>query len=198
MAASIAVSEERKSSKNRREIVRKSSKIVPKSMKNQRKFDLGPFWAFKAVSSTRRDALGTGSGRPKAALGAILGRPGRARGGRGRSKSAPGRVPSLPRTVPKRIRARSEHRGSSNALAERFFVVFVLSRESSDVPRVPVFTVFCWVRTKLARHARARRESSKIEAFRPPKTIPRPSKTRRNRARAAKTSAKSEVNPNFF
>ena len=130
---------------------------------------------FKAVSGTRQDALGTGSGRPKAALGAILGRPGRARGGRGRSKSVPGRVPSLPRTVPKRIRARSEHRGLSNALAERFFVVFVLSRESSDVLPVPRFTMFCWVRTKLAPNARARRESSKIEAFRPPKSTSGPS-----------------------
>ena len=103
-----------------------------------------------------------------------------------------------PNSARSRPRPRFERVHQLERRSYRFFVVFVLSRESSDVPRVPVFTVFCWVRTKLARHARARRESSKIEAFRPPKTVPRPSKTRRNRARAAKTSAKSEVNPNFL
>ena len=45
--------------------------------------------------------------------------------------------------------------------------------------------MFCTLRTKLAPNARERRKSSKIEAFRPPKTSPGTSGTARNRARAA-------------
>ena len=51
-------------------------------------------------------------------------------------------------------------------------VAFVLSRESSDVPRASVFTVFCWVRTKLAPNVHERRQTSKIEPFCPPKSSP--------------------------
>ena len=111
----------RKSSKNRRKIGRKSSKIGRKSTKNRPKFDLGQLWAFKAVSGTRRDALRTGSGRPKAALGPILGRPGRAKSGRRRSKSVPGRVPNLSGTAPKR---RSNAFGASSAVERACGTIF--------------------------------------------------------------------------
>ena len=62
------------------------------------------------------------------------------------------------------------HHASSNTSSERFFVAFVLTRGSSDVLFVSVFTVFCCLRTKLAPNAHERRQTAKIEAFRPPKS----------------------------
>ena len=69
-------------------------------MKNRRKIGLGQFWAFKAVSGTPQDALGTALGRPKIAPRPILGRPGRAKSGQEPSKSVPGTVPRRSRTAP--------------------------------------------------------------------------------------------------
>ena len=60
----------------------------------------------------------------------------------------------------------------SNAPPDRCFVAFVLSLESSDVPRASVFTLFCWVRTRLAPNVHERRQTSKIEPFCPPKSSP--------------------------
>ena len=78
---------------NQRKIVRKSTKNRAKSTKNRRKFAFGWFWAFKAVSGTRRDAFGTRPGRARAGSRAILGRPGRAKSGRETPKSEPGTSP---------------------------------------------------------------------------------------------------------
>ena len=64
------------------------------------------------------------------------------------------------------------HRAASNAVADRFVVAFALSRESSDVPRVSVFTVLCWVRTKFAPNVHERRQTSKTESFCPPTSKP--------------------------
>ena len=71
-------------------------------MKNRRKIGLGQFWAFKAVSGTSQDALGTALGRPKIAPRPILGRPGRAKSGQEPSKSVPRTVPRRTRTAPER------------------------------------------------------------------------------------------------
>ena len=62
------------------------------------------------------------------------------------------------------------HREASNAPSDRFSIAFVLSLESSDVPRALVFTVFCWVRTKLTPNVHERRQISKLELFCPPKS----------------------------
>ena len=86
--------------KIRREILRISTKTEPKSTKNRCKIDLGRFLALKTVSGTRRDALGTGPGRPKKTPGPIFGRPGRAKSVWGPAKSFPGRVPGRSRTTP--------------------------------------------------------------------------------------------------
>ena len=75
----------------------------------------------------------------------------------GRSWDAPGRLRSGPR-------ARLVHRALSNTLAERFFIVAVSSRTSSDVRFTSVFMVFCCHQTKYAQHARAQQKRSKIEA----------------------------------
>ena len=71
-------------------------------MKNRRKIGLGQFWAFKAVSGTSQDALGTALGRPKIAPRPILGRPGRAKSGQEPSKNVPGTLPRRSRTAPER------------------------------------------------------------------------------------------------
>ena len=78
------------SSANRRKIVRKSTKIQPRPTQHRRKIGLEPFWAPKAVSGTRPDALGTVFERPNAAPKPILGRRGRAQNGQEMSKSFPG------------------------------------------------------------------------------------------------------------
>ena len=122
--------------KNRRKIGQKSTKIDDKSMKNRRKIALGQFWAFKAVSGTRRDALGTTLGRPKVAPRPILGRPGRAKSGQEPSNSVPGTVPRRCRTVPERCPTHSGHQALSNEPAERFFDVFWSSCKSSDVRKM--------------------------------------------------------------
>ena len=50
-----------------------------------------------------------------------------------RPKATMGRLPEAPGPAWRRVRARSEHRTPSSALAVRLFVDFVLSRGSSDV-----------------------------------------------------------------
>ena len=112
------------------------SKIDEKSMKNRRKIGLGQFWAFKAVSGTRRDALGTTRGRPKIAPRPILGRPGRAKSGQEPSNSVPGTVPRRCRTAPERCPTHSGHQALSNEPAERFFDVSWSSCKSSDVQKM--------------------------------------------------------------
>ncbi len=69
------------------------SHISDKSTKIDEKFDVLRFWALEADLGTRREVLGTCPGRPKAASEAILGRLGRAKGGRETSKSLPGPIP---------------------------------------------------------------------------------------------------------
>ena len=102
--------------------------------------------------------------------------PGEPRAAKLRPKASLDRSADAPGPPRSSVRPRLEHRAPSNALAERFFIDFASSRESSDVARVPVFTVFCWLRTKLGPNARERRKTSKIHAFRPPKSTPGASK----------------------
>ena len=147
-------------------------KIHPESTPNRRKIDLGPFWVPKAVSGTRPDALGMAFGRPNAAPKPILGRPRRAKSGQEPSKSVPGPPRRRSKTLPvSRSSASGAPSGFKRTLGS-IFVAFVLSRGSSDVPRASVFTVFCWVRTKLAPNVHERRQTSKIEPFCPPKSSP--------------------------
>ena len=84
----------------RRKIGRKSTKNRAKSSKNRRKIALGRFWALKAISGMRRDALGTARGRPNVAQRPILRRPGRAKSGQDTSKSVPGPLRRRSRTAP--------------------------------------------------------------------------------------------------
>ena len=94
--------------------------------------------------------------------------------------------------------ARSQRRTLARAIGRRILIVFRVSRDSADVRSVPFFTVFCCLRTKYAPNARTQSRRAEIQAFRPPKTAPRAAKTPRNRARAARASAKTEVQPHFF
>ena len=88
---------ERKSTKNRSKIHENPTQSDPP---NQRKIDLGPFWAPMAASGTRPDALGTAFGRPNDAPKPIWGRSGRAKSGQELSK----RFAGAPQTRSKRLR----------------------------------------------------------------------------------------------
>ena len=96
-------------------------------MTNRLKFDLGRFWALKTISGTRRDALGTGPGRQKAAPGPILGRPGRAKIAGEPAKRRPGPVPGRSRTTPERCPSAFGTRGTfecaRGTIFRRFCVV---------------------------------------------------------------------------
>ena len=123
-----------------------------------------------------RGRVGTRSGRardaPKPARGRSWDAPGAPRAAGRRPRATPGRSQDVPEPVRSDVGARTARQAPSDASSGRFFVVFVLSRESSDVLFVPVFTVFCWVRTKLTRNACERLKPSKIMPFRPPKSSP--------------------------
>ena len=114
--------------KHRRKIGQKSTKIDEKSMTNRRKIGLGQFWAFKAVSGTRRDALGTILGRPKVAPRPILGRPGRAKSSQEPSKTVPRAHPRRSKSFwghAQDARKRRWHRPTQlEAFADRFLNVF--------------------------------------------------------------------------
>ena len=77
-------------------------------------------------------------------------------------------------TTPGAVRTRPWRRALSKCLPDRIFVVFVSSRERSDVLRVPRFTVFCCSWTKKATNGSEGRRSSKKQCFRPPKSTPGP------------------------
>ena len=116
-----------------------------KSTKNRRKIALGQFWGFKAVSGTRRDALGTALGRPKVAPRPILGRPGRAKSGQEPSKSVPGTVPRHCRTAPERcpsaFGASSSVERARGTIFRRFFVVAQELRCAKNVaPAIVLYT----------------------------------------------------------
>ena len=135
-----------KSSQNQRKVGRSSTETRPKSVTNRRKFDLGQFWALQTVLGTRRVAIGTRPGCPKAASGWILGRSGRAKGSRETSKSVPG--PTLRRSQTTREPYQSGF--SVKITVERacrtIFLRFVLSSESSKLKiRAPTQ---CFVRIR--------------------------------------------------
>ena len=150
--------------KNRRKIGQKRWKMDEK-MVSAVSGRSGSFWV---APRSRGNALGTASGRQVgpswppswpswppcwlAVLDAKLAAPGDPNSARSRPRPRFERVHQLERR------------------SHRFFVVFVLSRESSNVPRVPVFTVFCWVRTKFAPNMQERRQTSKIKPFCPAKS----------------------------
>ena len=135
-----------------------------------------------------RERVGTHSGRFLDAQVLLQSRswgtPGEPRAARSRPKASPGRPEDAPRPSWWLIRALVVHRTASNASSDRFLVAFFVSRENSDVPRVPVFTVFCWVRTKLAPNVDERQQTSKVEPFGPPKSRPGASCWLEKRARA--------------
>ena len=89
--------------------------------------------ALRTVSGTRRDALGTGPGRPKKTPGPIFGRPGRPKAFGDRPKTSPGGSWDVPRRLRSGPRAHLVHRALSSTPAERFCVVFVVSRKSSKL-----------------------------------------------------------------
>ena len=156
----------------RTRLERKSTNIHPKSTPNRRKIDLGPFWALQAASGTRPDALGTAFNTQMPPQNRSWGALGEPRVAKSRPKASPGH----PRDAPRLLRL-SEPLWCTSCTERRrtrlridFLIAFVLSRESSDVLGVSVFTMFCWVSTKLTRNASERPAQSKIMLFRLPKS----------------------------
>ena len=105
-------------------------------------------------------------------LGCQVGRLGGHVGRLGRQVGSPRRSKRRLEPSPRSLRTHACDRPTARTLGRRFFVDFVLSRESRDVPRVPVFTVFCWLRTKLAVRACTLRECAQNHHFRTPKPCP--------------------------
>ena len=137
----------RGSGEYRRQIVRKSTKIHHRPIQNRRKINLEVFWAPRVVSGMRPDTLGTAFGHPNAAPKPILGSPSEPRAGKSRTKASLGHPADTPRPSRWAVRTPVVHRAALNTPSDRFLVAFMLSRKSSDVPRVLVCTVSCWVRT---------------------------------------------------
>ena len=131
----------RKSTKNRSKIREKPSQIDEKSL-------LDGFGRQKPF----RGPVGTRSGRdrdaPKPAQGRSWDGPGAPRGTGRRPRATPGRFQDAPERVRSDVEARAARQAPSDSSSQRFFVVFVLSRKSSDVLFAWVFTAFCWLRAK--------------------------------------------------
>ena len=141
------------------------AKIVPRTLENRRRIHLGRFWAICFVMRSLQDALGTALVRKLGRLGCQVGRLGGHVGRLGRQVGSPRRSKRRLEPSPRSLRTHACDRPTARTLGRRFFVDFVLSRESRDVPRVPVFTVFCWLRTKSAPNARKRPRLSEISRF---------------------------------
>ena len=109
------------------------SKNRRRSTRNRRKSFLGGFWAFKAVSSPRRDPLGTRPGRSKAPPERFLDAQGVPREPEKRPKVFPSRSQDAPGPLRSSVRACLERRTLSNTIAERFLSVSGSSRKSSDM-----------------------------------------------------------------
>ena len=133
---------ERKLTKSRSEITEKPSQIDEKSLENRSWPVLGVQARFRDASGRVPDATWTRQSRLKSDLGtprARLERPGDVQE---RARDGPKTLPGPSGVMSECVRRDKQSRTSS----ERFLDVFVLSRESSDVLCVSVFTVFCWVR----------------------------------------------------
>ena len=145
-----------------------------------------------------QDALGTALGRKFGRLGRQVGRLGCHVGRLGRQVGSPGRSKRRSEPPPTPFRTRAQARPKVRTIGRRFFVVFVLSRASSDVLPDTVFTEFCCSCTKLAPHARAQARQAEMLSFRHHKRPQqRPGRTKIEVGRPC-ASAKCEVQPHFF
>ena len=160
-----------KSDENRVKIARKTCKSRPKPAENRRRSDLGRFGAIKVVQGTATDAPKTAQERSETRPGRPKSAPERPKTGRGASKTAPRplsgrsgeRFEQYCVDTARRKRVRNDFPTAGCCENHSFYCVFPLAASDS-----------------CARGVRA-----KMQAFRPPKSVPRAAKTPRNRARAA-------------
>ena len=160
---------------NARRARTKAEGAAPKTYENRAKIDQKSVGNHRKTEPNRRKIVGksilAGFGRPspvQGRVGARSGRdldapkpaqerswdaPGSPRAAGRRPRASPGRSQDAPGPVRSDVGVCATRQAKSDASSERFLDVFVLSRESSDVPRVPVFTRFCCLRTKLASSA---------------------------------------------
>ena len=151
--------------KSRRKSRPKRAQIDENSMKNRARVALGQFGAIKVDSGAPREASGTAPERKKWPRGRSWEAAGGFRTVPGASGKRPGGSWDALGTTSGAVRSLPWHRALSKRLADRIFVVFVSSRESSDVLRVPRFVVFCCSWTKKATNGREGRRSSKKQGF---------------------------------
>ena len=126
---------------NRREIDQKS---IPGHFGRPRPFQ-GRVRTRLGLVRTRPGQLLDAHRPPQGRSWGVLDGPGASRR---RSKTTPGRPADALRPPRSTVQACLEHRAPSNALAERFFDVFVSSRENTDVRFASVLMVFRGHRTK--------------------------------------------------
>ena len=152
----------------------KPIEIRRKTNPNRRKFVekslLDGFWRSKPFQGRAGTRSGQSQGMPKHARGRSWDPPGAPRAAGRRPKVSPERFQDAPGPVRSDVGAQAARPAPSDVPAVRFLAVFVLSCDSSDVLRVPVFTMFCWPGTKGGPIAREQRTSSKIQVFRLPKS----------------------------
>ena len=108
------------------------SKNRRRSTTNRRKSFLGGFWAFKAVSSTRRDPLGTRPGRSKAPPERFLDAQGVPREPGKRPKVFPSRSQDAPGPLRSSVRACLERR-TLRTIFERFWLIAQKLRYAKNV-----------------------------------------------------------------
>ena len=122
-----------KSSKDR-------SKIVEKPSQNRRKIDENSLLGGFGRPRLFRGRVGTRSGRardaPKPAQERSWAAPGAPKAVGRRPKASPGRSQDAPWLVRSDVGVRATRQAQLDASSERFFIDFVLSRESSDVQKM--------------------------------------------------------------
>ena len=119
-----------------------STKIQPRPTQNRRRIGLEPFWAPKAVSGTRPDALGTAIGHLNAASKRILGQPGRAKSGQEPSKRVPGPPRRRSKTLPMyRPSANAAPSGFERALGSIFGRFCFVARKLRCASRTSFYSV---------------------------------------------------------
>ena len=176
----------------------KSTKKPTKSRKNRRKIGFGRFWALRVVPrrpwiapERSRDGLRRPNGGAWGAKLAVWAAMLATVAAKLAAQDAPNGARGRPRALCERVRC-LEQRSS------RFFVVFWCDGGTPEPQFSSASAVFCTLRTKFAPNARRRRNSTKIEGFRPLKSSPGASKSNSDGPRRAQSRTGTvEVSSNF-
>ena len=123
-----------------------------------------------AVSGTQLDALGTASGRTNDAPRPILGRPRQAKSEWEASKSMPRPLPRCFQTAPEGWLSMFSAKNTDERACGTIFLRFRFAAQKLEARNSCAHAVFREGRRKLTSNAKEGHKSSKIKAFRPPKS----------------------------